>query len=561
VSGAKVIGLSLFARPDHRPGWWDYYRKFLSSLARAYPVIFPADAGWQVHLYHDRNFYHGYYTQAVELLARGPQKGYLKLVYGGEPESLADGMLWRLRPVWDADAEYVFCRDVDALPTPRDRIATEQFLASGLDVHTISDNESHGVGILGGLCGCRCDALREIWPSWRDLVGEHTPDQHGADQVILRQRIWNRLRDRAMGHRHVKTTREFGEAVRLTGITGEPPDDLPAAVAAEGDALTPCLGAGFQHREVIEFYDRECPATSEPVQQVERFTGQHPVQDRQPPTDRRAVFSATLEGDYAFYVPLTALLWRLVGGRTPTALLVGTAAEWTARRPLVLGRAREIGCEIHWVDHVEGYADATVAQTARLLACQGALTSNYGVPLSDDTTLLTADADAWPLSGEYFSRRPEPGEVLSYYGNAYHLDAEPKVPICYLDATVETWRAVVGDRPPAELLTAELDPTVEGMAAWCFDETWVGALLADRYAERAVILEVIERHGCPPADRVDRGGWPANPTAAGMVDAHCLRPGHTDENWPRLRPLPAELVPGRMAWVDDYVAEYREATP
>jgi len=71
---------------------------------------------------------------------------------------------------------------------------------------------------------------------------------------------------------------------------------------------------------------------------------------------------------------------------------------------------------------------------------------------------------------------------------------------------------------------------------------------------------MITRDGCPPYDRIDRGGWPANfDWSKKYVDTHLIRPGATPENWPRIRPLIEHYIPKRLEWVDKYVKEYQEA--
>ena len=58
-------------------------------------------------------------------------------------------------------------------------------------------------------------------------------------------------------------------------------------------------------------------------------------------------------------------------------------------------------------------------------------------------------------------------------------------------------------------------------------------------------------------DRIDRIRWPEKPSVVGMIDAHLVRPGYTDENWPRVRPLLAQTLSAKsLAWCDDYRAEW-----
>ena len=97
--------------------------------------------------------------------------------------------------------------------------------------------------------------------------------------------------------------------------------------------------------------------------------------------------------------------------------------------------------------------------------------------------------------------------------------------------------------------------------AWNYDErllggmvaAWLGDLGRDRVHE-------IPRTFVEGEWRIDRSDWEGalakaeeRGSLAGFADAHLLRPGYTEENWPRVRRLlRMALCSEDIAWVDDY---------
>jgi hypothetical protein len=101
-------------------------------------------------------------------------------------------MLWRVRPVFNTDVEYCFPRDADALVTYRETTAIKEFVLSKSNIHSIQDNPGHSVPLLGGLCGFRCEPLRDKYGSHSSLLHASpvTIDKHGSDQDFLTKVVY-----------------------------------------------------------------------------------------------------------------------------------------------------------------------------------------------------------------------------------------------------------------------------------------------------------------------------------------------------------------------------------
>lgn len=518
-TGKRVVSYALFRHPAsayERPEAGNrrgkFFPAYLPLLVRAHQVVWP---GWELRIYHDDSLYSsGYGAQLLRL----ERAGLLRLVYMGPPKTLCGSMLWRLAPLWDPEVEVVACRDIDSCPQPRDRAAVERFAATGKAVHVIHDCTSHA-GVMGGTLGLRAALVRpRLGASLEAFLASIKQDlnQHGADQEVLRRRL--------------------------------APDVVDRNLPRESDLDLSTIGAAMVIDPILERYraiDHPGKAAIEAAEAaVPRMSLDAP----------RAVFSSDLNADYFFYLPLTAALWRHVAGYRPTVLLTGTCAEWRAhiQAAIALRHAREQGAEIHWIGPVAGHRSSTVAQVARLFA--GAL-DEY-----EDSWLLTADVDMWPLSAWF----REAGVVTLHYGNAYEHEPVPKWPLCYIGARASTWRQIMGlsvmglaAGPLGSPIQRHLDERLAGAdawRAWNHDEVEFARRLT-AWPGYPAQCAVVPRRGCPPVDRIDRSAWPAAPVAAGMVDAHLPRPGWV--SWPLVRPLIAQAAPDLLPWADGYAEEFR----
>ena len=255
----------------------------------------------------------------------------------------------------------------------------------------------------------------------------------------------------------------------------------------------------------------------------------------------RIVFSSDATPLYAWFLPLTAAMWQSVGKRAPLVLLVGTEEEWRRDRAVILDALLETGAAPVYVPAIDGWRTDAVAQLARLCA--------YLLPgVAPDDDLQTVDVDAWPLQSEAFAPRARDLSVMR--PGEWGL-----IPIGYIWGRAAAWRELMG--LTATTIEAALLEIGGAAPGWGHDESVAPRQFGRFPADR---VEIIERpHNCR-GTRLDRDGWPRHPIPlTGYIDAHLLRPGWTDENWPRLRwVLERLLPPERMAWADAYRARYLE---
>ncbi len=193
----KVISIAAF-------GDGDTYTKYLPAFVLAHHNLFPKHEGWELRVHVDNKVACGRWGEFLRALE---VKGLVRVELMG-PAILTKAMLWRMAPVFDDKTEYVFCRDLDAAPMPRDRRACDQFISSGCNAHTVHDNVAH-IGMMGGLCGFKSAPFR-----WAAVMGrlddlyafaaetDASWAQHGTDQNVLNRLIQERPSIQLLEHRY-----------------------------------------------------------------------------------------------------------------------------------------------------------------------------------------------------------------------------------------------------------------------------------------------------------------------------------------------------------------------
>lgn len=254
----KIISIALFGDGSKKDGSGTNYHRYLPTFVLAHHNLFPASEHWGLHVHVDNLTLNGEYGR---LLRNMESLNLLTLVVMGDA-ALTKAMLWRMAPVFDGNVDYVFCRDIDCIPMPRDRAVCNVFIASNCATHTVHDSQSH-VGIMGGLCGfqtssfknaARMYSLTDLYSFARKTEAEWA--QHGTDQIVLNYLIdrnggptllehryngWHagpgKFPKRARGEYRTKT---WSAAVQ---DVGRGPANLSVALTEEADLLANHLGA------------------------------------------------------------------------------------------------------------------------------------------------------------------------------------------------------------------------------------------------------------------------------------------------------------------------------
>jgi len=249
----KVISLAWF---EHDPSRVDVYGSYIPAILIGYWTAFP---GYQVRLHTNLDLnevVHGDLLRAANILT--PNQELFKLVIVDRDDPLCKAMLWRLLPLFDDDVDYVFCREMDAVPRIKEREACEDFIKTGFALHSINDNKAH-IGMMGGLCGFQVKGFREHIPyeTWDDMIIDAPDDldwsKHLADQSFLNARIWWSLQDSTLLHRFAGS--DFTLATQVMEHTKTVVNDIPKDFADYLRQLPGCLGSCIPIKPVLEGLD------------------------------------------------------------------------------------------------------------------------------------------------------------------------------------------------------------------------------------------------------------------------------------------------------------------
>ena len=112
---------------------------------------------------------------------------------GGEYDSTdSRGMFHRFLPADEDGVEYMISRDTDSRLSERERLAVDDWIASGADLHVMRDHPYHGVPLLGGMWGVKGGKLKGISAAMESFTP--TVDK-GQDQAFLWKWVWDKVRE------------------------------------------------------------------------------------------------------------------------------------------------------------------------------------------------------------------------------------------------------------------------------------------------------------------------------------------------------------------------------
>lgn len=200
------------------------YLDFFNLILRQHYVLYPSiNYNWKLYLITDRNFTDneryctdssgngGYSGKTINRLAEEKLIELRIVENKGTLESLpisGIGMLWRMLPIWENDNDYVFCRDLDSILTPRQMKYVLSFLKTNNNIHNIHDNKHHS-GLMGGMCGFKSQSIRDRYDSFKNMISSYNTDisfwsNKNTDQLFLNQIL--KLTDRRLFLNHSQNT-------------------------------------------------------------------------------------------------------------------------------------------------------------------------------------------------------------------------------------------------------------------------------------------------------------------------------------------------------------------
>jgi|GEM_PF-3169538 len=254
----NCISESLFGYDESYAGCYDFksYMRYLSLNLRMYKILYPS---WRVHLSMDLETYNSPYQEFFDYHVDG---GLLDIAHK-KRELLCKMMLWRMLPIFSKDGQgvqvydRVICRDIDSLPTYRERQAVEYWITTGRIAHAITDSVSHNIPLMGGMVGFQASDLRKVLhaETFEEMLGKATDidlTHKGSDQVFLNRVILPLVANSMTEHYILGLPQSFrGDCFNF--IQDVPVNDIAPALR-ETNILVNHIGqAGFIMEPVLKF--------------------------------------------------------------------------------------------------------------------------------------------------------------------------------------------------------------------------------------------------------------------------------------------------------------------
>ena len=239
-------------------------------------------------------------------------------------------------------------------------------------------------------------------------------------------------------------------------------------------------------------------------------------------------------------------------------MLVGDQAGWLKQ---TLAAVENGSDSIFWQPSIEGFEDSTVAQVSRLAAWMLAGSGQY---------ILTADADMWPLSPQYFGWHIEGCKLDLYSWNAYAHESQFKQPICYIGAMRAIWSEIClgwRDFEAAVLwMLSACGEAADSWEQWNLDEVWISEAIHSwpgfpdgcRNHPRGDDPARTFWTGGPGSGvigRIDRAAWPKPGEAIpdSCIDAHLPHNAWEDDLWAGCAAILEKYSDSETAqWAEEY---------
>ena len=145
--------------------------------------------GWTTRFYCDSKV-DELHTRKIEYL--GGEVVMMKTL-----DSPWEGLFWRFYPASEKNVEAFISRDIDSRLNEREQAAVKEWLESDKTIHCMRDHVEHNVSMLGGMWGCKCGVIPDIFT---DIKQWGKYNYKGSDQDFLNQVIWQRYKQFVIAH-------------------------------------------------------------------------------------------------------------------------------------------------------------------------------------------------------------------------------------------------------------------------------------------------------------------------------------------------------------------------
>lgn len=247
-----------------------------------------------------------------------------------------------------------------------------------------------------------------------------------------------------------------------------------------------------------------------------------------------AIISTNSNPDYSFFLPICSAFWHRAGFNTISLVVDNGQHSESLKVAMNYDKYADERDITHIIDAKQfPCRDATVSQVSRLLGWMLGESNDYFI--LGDIDMLQLDANYWgDTSG------------VNIYG--HDITGFGQIPMCYVGAFGHQW---------AEIIDHDNESTLQhNLLRILFNDTDIMDKVKsqDFYKwwdiDQHILTESIKNYGidkCRKIDRgtdrrtgmvygrIDRANWRKRPERD--VDAHCIRPAYSEQNWSQFRPL------------------------
>lgn len=187
IKSQKIIAFSYFGNKE----------KFLIGLlrnVRVIPEIYGPD--YTIRIYTDEDIKEVEHLPYVEVILVQGQS-----VFGIPLENITP-TVWRFLPILDANVIEFHSRDLDSLPSLRERKAVEEFVNSNAILHIMRDNRAHSAPILAGMWGAKPQENHQFFETLMKplfLAAVENPDRY-TDQILLAKHVYPYINGMTLAH-------------------------------------------------------------------------------------------------------------------------------------------------------------------------------------------------------------------------------------------------------------------------------------------------------------------------------------------------------------------------
>jgi hypothetical protein len=264
-----------------------------------------------------------------------------------------------------------------------------------------------------------------------------------------------------------------------------------------------------------------------------------------------AVVSTDYNDKYLWYLPLTVWAWNKIGYDVICFMPYENTGNTFMHVSKTLTELPKGFNNVIYNFKAEEHKAATYCQVSRLLACC--------LDLPEQEQLVVSDIDMLFFSKDYI--KPASWAIIDVYG----ADLVPpnQFPMCYLSGTVQTWRALLGEKKTYQEYLDEIVGVIECEnfrgCQWSLDQDLIHRLITKSEQVDFVGHNRTNGQNQFATRRYDRDdSYILDRLSPDTIDFHMNRPGYEDANFEKIMAILIYHYPNEnFEWIINYNHQYK----